>query len=148
MKNRPIDHALYEQMRREHAELRELLAGMHRTLAERREAAANVAHMLSLMCDHLETHFREEEVTGFFDALVAKAPHFADQTDILRGQHTQMVAQSRALITLAARGDGSAAWWQELEDEFHKFSKELMHHESKEVELLQEAYDVDIGSQD
>jgi iron-sulfur cluster repair protein YtfE (RIC family) len=148
LENRKIDHALYEPLRREHAELRELLAGVHRTLAERREAAASVSRMLSSMCDHLETHFREEEVTGFFDSLDAKAPRLVDQTDDLRGQHTQMTAQFRALITLATRGDGSAAWWQELEDEFHKFSKELMHHESKEVELLQVAYDVDIGSQD
>jgi len=43
---------------------------------------------------------------------------------------------------------GDEDWWQRLAAEFHAFSVELMHHESKENELLLSTYDDDIGSKD
>ena len=66
----------YEQMRREHEELREILGTVGRTLAKRMETVANVAEMLSALIAHVETHFQEEEVAGFFDEVKEQIADF------------------------------------------------------------------------
>jgi hypothetical protein len=48
-------------------------------------------------------------------------------------------------ISGATGGNLSVAWRLDLSSEFHAFTKELMHHESEENKLLQQAYQEDIG---
>lgn len=138
----------YEEMRREHEELRELLGKVRRVIAKRAESVAHVSDILASLVTHVETHFADEEVEGLFDELAEQAPRLTERTEQLRQEHVQLRAAIGKLAELAASGDTSSDWWQQLETAFHQFSTQLMHHETKENELLQEAYTEDIGSQD
>jgi iron-sulfur cluster repair protein YtfE (RIC family) len=141
-------HEFFEEIRREHEELRDLLGDIHQMLAKRLEAVASVSEMLASLGDHVETHFSEEETAGFFDDVTDRAPRLSDRIDALRTEHQQLLAAVRRLKEVANGGDGSADWWQRLESAFREFSKELMHHESSETEILLEAYNDDIGAAD
>ena len=137
-----------EQIRREHEELRQLLGSVRRTLADRLETVASVVEKLSDLCEHVETHFAEEETGGFFDQVLEKEPRFGNRTQALQNEHVQLLAAVRKLAeTSLAEGD-SDDWWRRVEGEFHEFSKDLMRHESKENELLQDTLSVDIGAED
>jgi len=138
----------YEEIRREHEELRALLGTVHRTLAEQKETVPHVSEMMASLCEHLETHFNEEEFDGFFDDVSQRAPRVTEITNELRDEHNSFRETIRGLAETAANGDASAEWWHRLEHDFHSFSTELMHHESKENELLQDVYTDDIGSAD
>jgi len=54
---------------------------------------------------------------------------------------------AQELVHLASNDDGSQ-WRQRLRAKFHDFGARLMHHETKENELLLEAYGDDIGDKD
>jgi len=140
-------HELFEEIRREHEELRELLGDVRRMLASRLETVASVAEMLALLSEHVETHFSEEETAGLFDQVVDRAPRLSDRIDSLRTEHQQLLSSVRNLNEAAA-GDSSGDWWKRLETAFHEFSSGLMHHESAENEILLEAYTDDIGAAD
>ena len=142
------DHELFEEIRREHGELRNLLAGLHKVLGDRLEGVNDVSRRMESLSAHIETHFNQEELAGFFDRIVDRAPRLSEQIDDLRAEHQSMLGEVRSLHEVALGGDGSPGWWQRLEDKFHEFSKELMHHEHKENQLLQQAYDEDIGAAD
>ena len=139
-------HALLEEIRKEHEELREVLGVVHRTLGKREAAVATVAEMLSLLGDDVAAHFSDEESAGFFDDVLDRAPRLSNRIDALRGEHQQLSATVARLQVVATNGDGSSDWWQQIETAFHDFSKELMHHETTENELLLEAYTDDIGT--
>lgn len=141
-------HELFEEIRREHEELRELLGGVKHMLGKRLETVASVAEMLASLGEHVETHFAEEETAGVFDDIVDQAPHLADRIESLRIEHQQLLAAVRRLNEVAAPSDSSDDWWQSLEAAFHEFSSGLMHHETAENEVLLEAYTDDIGAAD
>jgi iron-sulfur cluster repair protein YtfE (RIC family) len=139
--------ARHEQIQREHEELRGLLGEIHRVLSERLESVANVSEMLASLSKHIETHFSEEEVDGFFDDIVEQAPRLSTRTSALRNEHVRLLESVRALAGLA-RSEDCRDWWEQLERKFHTFSKELMQHEGSENELLQDSLEDDIGAQD
>lgn len=141
-------HDIMEEIRREHEELRALLGDVHQMLAKRVETVAGVSEKLASLVHQVETHFSEEETAGFFDDVIERAPRLSDRIDVLRDEHRKLQAAVRHLQELAGQGDGSADWWQRLDSAFHDFSKELMHHESCESEILLEAYTDDIGAAD
>jgi iron-sulfur cluster repair protein YtfE (RIC family) len=138
-----------KEIQREHGELRALLGDIHRVLAERLQTVVHVSEQLAALNEHVETHFNEEEIGGFFDQVLGSASQqVAQQVDSLRDEHCHLLQVVRRLSEQAKTGNGSDDWWQRLESEFREFSKELMHHEHKENELLQEAFDQDIGAAD
>jgi hypothetical protein len=97
---------------------------------------------------HLKSHFEVEEEGGFFTQVVARAPRLADQVGQLSDEHKSMTKTVESLCIEAANGDGSAAWWEKNDADFHRLSKELMQHENHENQILQDAYTEDIGSDD
>ncbi len=141
-------HELFEEIRREHEELRVLLGDIKRMLGKRLETVASVAEMLASLGEHVETHFAEEETAGLFEHVVDRAPHLSERIEALRTEHQQLLSDVRRLSQVASAGDRSGDWWQQLETAFHEFSSGLMHHESAENDLLQEAYTDDIGAAD
>ncbi len=144
----PVAHEAGDRLRHEHEELRELLGSVHRTLTKRLETVAGVSQMFASLCNQIETHFNKEETAGFFDEIVAQAPRLSSQTEHLCNEHECLLQTARKLADQANDGDGSDDWWQQLESEFHEFSKQLMQHENKETDLLLQVYHDDIGSAD
>ncbi len=143
-----IPHELHEQIHREHEELRELLGRVHLLLTARVAAAADVRSCMASLREQIEGHFRDEEVEGFFEQIVDQAPRLDSRVDELRAEHAQLRSDVIKLGELANGDESGDGWWERLERGFHDFSRTLMHHETKENELLQAAYGEDIGSQD
>jgi len=137
-----------EAVRREHDELRSLLGDLHKILSQRLEEAHRVAALLASLVEHVEAHFREEEVDGFFDQVTERAPRLSHRVEALRREHESLLAAVRNVHEVATGNNGSPDWWQQLEEAFHQFSTQLMHHESAENELLKAAYEDDIGAGD
>ena len=146
--NSPQHSDMYDHFRREHDELRDALGQINQVLASREASAPQVVEHLTTLRRKLEEHFQEEEVDGLFDQLLAQAPRLDNRVRELRADHQHMLGVLDELQGLAADGQQSPAWWEELAAKFHDFSKHLMQHENLETEALQSAYEDDIGSKD
>ena len=128
------EQEIQEEIRREHEELRHLLGTVRRAISSRLEGVPRIGEMIASLAEHIETHFQEEEVYGLFDQIVDQAPRLAGKTDELRAEHVQLLGSVGTIVKTASGGDGSDGWWTQLDKHFLQFSKDLMHHESKENE--------------
>jgi iron-sulfur cluster repair protein YtfE (RIC family) len=137
-----------KRIQEEHHELRELLGKIHQALTQHRQDIAEVSSLLNTLKDQIEEHFREEEEGGFFEQITDQAPRLQHRAGEVRDQHADLSERISQLCVQASTGSGDESWWQEMERQFHDFSKELMHHEGRENELLQDAYAQDIGPTD
>jgi iron-sulfur cluster repair protein YtfE (RIC family) len=137
-----------ELTRREHAEICELVTTLYRVLAERHEPGPRVVHLMERLLERIEAHFHDEEALGFFDDLDSRHPQGAEIVERLRGEHLQMLTSLRRLCQQAASDNPTPAWWNELEDGFRDFGTHLCHHEARENDLLQAAFEDDLGNQD
>lgn len=148
MNDQAHSHDSFEQVRREHEELRELLGNMSRALATREGSVENACEMFASLRTQIENHFDTEEQGQFFEQIIDHAPRLADRANAICDEHLPLLAQVRDMAALALDKADTDDWWQKLSHDFHEFSKALMHHESKEMELMQETYGEDIGSKD
>ena len=130
----------------QHTMLREMIVQFQTTLDSRPERRDVAVHQISALLKKLEAHFHEEEEEGFFDQITACAPRFATETDRLMQEHQVLLKQMRCLTALAETCEGSDLWWDRLKNDFHEFRVTIMHHESAENQLLQRAFNEDIGS--
>jgi len=139
---------IIEKIKQEHEALREKFRQIHDVLAGPEIAAKEIASLLRELKNALTVHFSNEESDGFFGELTTRAPRLAGRADQLCLEHEQFLHKVTELCRLAEAGTSSMAWWRELSSRCHKFSKQLMHHESEENKLLQQAYQDDIGTFD
>jgi hemerythrin len=148
MTNQTQSHESFEQVRREHEELRELLGSMSRALASREGSVEKACEMFASLSEYVDRHFDTEEKGDFFHAIIDHAPRLADRANAICDEHQQLLAQVQGMNQLVQTKANTDDWWKKLSDDFHDFSRSLMHHESSEMELMQEAYGEDIGSKD
>jgi iron-sulfur cluster repair protein YtfE (RIC family) len=139
---------VFENIQREHEELRENIAHIHQLLAAHNTPGDELATQLHHLHTALVEHFWHEEHKGFFDEVVAQAPQLTRQAHKLCAEHQEMLHTASELARFAAAGAGSETWWRELSSRFHVFGKQLMHHEGEENSLLQQAYQDDVGTHD
>jgi iron-sulfur cluster repair protein YtfE (RIC family) len=142
------DHGSIEKIQKEHEELRSKLAQIHHALPQGAGHRAEIESQLRDLRDALALHFEHEEHEGFFDDITERAPRLNPQADKLCTEHEQMLQTAGKLAQLASAETGGEAWLTELHARFREFSKQLMHHESEENALLQQAFQEDIGAHD
>lgn len=140
--------AASQRIETQHVALRERIAEIQKTLESQPDEPELIGTHLSTLSHELQAHFLEEEEGGFFDHIRQRAPQLSTDTKLLEEEHQEFLGRIRDLITIAETCEGSDPWWQRLKAEFHEYSKGLMHHESLENQLLQRAYNEDIGSHD
>ena len=138
----------YEQIRQEHEDLRQHLGALHHILAERQLPPGEVVASFRQLREELVEHFRDEEEGGFFHNVVDHAPRYSEQVDQLCKEHEQSLQDIDQMTHDAEVGEATAEWWAALSQRFHDFSCDLMNHESKENQLLQNTYGIDIGAND
>ena len=139
---------VFEKIRREHESLKEQLGHIHHVLGAHNMPGDEVATQLRHFHAALVEHFWNEEHEGFFDEVINQAPNLTPQTHKLCAEHRAILHTVTELAQFAASGAGSESWWHELTPRFQAFSKQLMHHESAENSLLQQAYQEDLGTND
>jgi hypothetical protein len=97
----------------------------------------------------LKVHFSNEELAeGFFEQITAHAPRLSNQAGRLCVEHEELTRKAAELCQFAMAGCPSMSWWRELSNRCQQFSRQLMHHESDESKLLQQAYLEDISAND
>jgi len=140
---------VYDRIRDEHVALRDKLGRIHSVLASEEISEKEIQRLLEEFHAALKLHFAgEEEVEGFFEDVVTRAPQLASRADRLYHEHEDLLQRADELCRFAAAGSPSLTWWRELSCRCHEFSRDLMHHESEENQLLQAVYQDDIGTTD
>jgi hypothetical protein len=144
--NGTVSHEIAEKIKHEHDVLRDKLRQIHAVLAGPEIAGDEIAILLHEFQGALAIHFsNEEEAEGFFESVTAHSPRLARQAGLLCLEHEELMRKAADLCRFAAAGSPSMTWWRELSCRCHNFSRQLMHHESEESRLLQQAYQDDLG---
>jgi hypothetical protein len=135
-----------EKIKVEHDALRNKLGRIHACLVGPQIAAEDIVKLLREFRGALAVHFsNEEESEGFFASVTAHAPRLAHQAGRLCVEHEALLRKADELCRFASAGSPSMTWWRELSTRCQEFSRQLMHHESEENNLLQRAYLEDLG---
>jgi hypothetical protein len=142
----PTEKNPFQEVLDDHKALKALLVRIDETLGQGKTTMAEATRLLNQLGDQLIGHFALEESGGYFTEAVLHAPHLADRSQMLMGQHGKLSTAARELV--APSGKGADAWWEEIRNRFAKFQQELLLHEQREDSLLQEAYVYDLGSKD
>lgn len=148
MDTKMLRQSAYEQTRLEHEQIREQIELLHRQLVQRRASLEDIEQSLIALRDILFSHFHSEERDGFFEQIVARAPQLSRQADVLTHEHTALLNELDGLIQSVQGISGRPLCWQTLDMSFDDFTKKLMHHESAENGILQQAYVDDLGTKD
>ena len=142
-------HPIFQAIDVEHAEMRKLLGSVHHVLADRSRPVSEVVAVLDSFLQFLKQHFEhEDQGGGFFDQITDQTPRLSDRADDVRHEHAGLLDDFKKLRDLAVEGAADDAWWGQLNSSFQTISKELMHHERREEDLLQESFNEDIGTGD
>lgn len=121
-----------------HRCIRPLAPGMCKTLLDR----------LSELRDQLALHFALEEAYGYFEDPVEVAPQLSNQAEALRAEHKTLYSDFCRLYERAERmfyADQPAELALWIGPQFLRFEAALRRHEAREVDLIYEAYDSDLG---
>ena len=149
-----INAAFLQEIKDDHHELRQL---MHHTQAMLERPSwmtteyDRLVDLLSKLRDQLAMHFSLEEAFGYFEDAISSAPHLSKRADFLRGQHAGLYSQ---VCQLAERAEGllygepTLAAVADLANGYRRFSTQFAEHESRECELILEAFHSDIGAGD
>jgi CBS domain-containing protein len=146
---RPSDYGI-EQMFAEHKRLALLIDRM-RLIAQAPDDAASadrwravLARDLDKLSSMLAAHFQAEERNGYMSGVLERAPALAHQVEVLLRQHKEMREQFVQLNRAVQGGQGLEA----VRDGLRRALAMLVHHEQQENELVQEAYQRDVGAGD
>jgi len=106
---------------------------------EYNEMADHIADVRRL----LKEHFDVELEGGYLNAVLERAPQFTEQATRLCAQHAEFL---EALDGMESRLRAhKAEAWDSVREEFGAFIDELSNHEHRENEMVQTAFNQDIG---
>ena len=140
----------------EHRELFNLLQNVRSTLAEPGEPTAErqqaVTASIEFLRNHLHDHFEQEEGEGFLEEAVTRVPRLSSSAVSIIGEHQTLLAQlDRIIAMLKPKPTGAdedptpAASWLQIDREFEAFAEHMQAHERRELILVQEGYNEDLG---
>ena len=138
----------YEEILREHQNLRSLLDDLRKLFFERTVPFSEVLKSLQELQKMVEGHFRTEEDSGCFGDVVNHAPRVSDKVTALIAEHADLSVELTELVNRATGVEGASDDWDDVSTRFGEFTDKLMQHETTENELLQEVFTEDIGSKD
>jgi hypothetical protein len=139
-------HSVAEALGRAHAALREDLAALDGSISATgsRNLAQVHARLVAAEVD-VDQHFRFEEVNGYMDTVRKREPRLEHTVQQLADEHRQLRVGLRFLVERA----GSAGTLDDgLRTEVAAWIERLERHEARENELVQNAFNLDIGAED
>ena len=146
-----VNAAFLQEIKDDDAQLRTLLEQTRETcelITHTDISASRLASLRDELRDQLAMHFALEEAYGYFDDPVSVAPRLSEQADSLRKQHDQLYEEISQIAETAqgtAHRNGDQRAVRRLARCFMNFYERLQDHESDEIELIMQAYTVDIG---
>ena len=148
MDSQSAEFEAHKQALERHRALNELMARIDRALEEKTSTVAEVSDLLAQLGDRLVKHFELEEEGGYFAEALTQAPRLISRANELMIQHPKMTRYARELAGAADPAQQPDLWWKQTRERFKAFQAELQKHESQENDLLQEAYNRDLGAND
>jgi hypothetical protein len=149
-----INAAFLQELKDVNHELWQTLAECRR-FCEQPHAVHRLCHdfvqQLGELCDQLAMHFALEEAYGYFDDPISVAPYLAERCGALRAEHAELYLEFSSLVESAEQlfyDRKLMTLVAQVPRAFHHFDHRLMDHEAQEMELVQEAFDSDIGTGD
>ncbi|MEM1303352.1 MAG: hemerythrin domain-containing protein [Planctomycetota bacterium] len=137
-----------ETIQDDHRELMSLVESLRRRLDGPAWTDPMVGSLLESLVAHLEAHFQNEEVDGFFDEVLDLAPQATPRVDALLAEHQRMLTVADDLCHRYHRVRRTPVSWRHLGDSFQRLRQMLLVHECDERHLLQEVFIQDEGSKD
>jgi hypothetical protein len=149
-----INAAFLQEIKDDHHELRQL---MHHTAAMLSRPAwmkiefDRLVDLFAKLRDQVAMHFSLEEAFGYFEDAISVAPHLSRRAESLRAQHFQLYSD---LSRLAERAESflyhetAADEVACLAEDYQRFTASFHDHESRESELITEAFHDDLGAGD
>lgn len=144
------DGGLGEEVLRDHQDLETLLLSMVRYVRIASGPSPEVVQRLSgdllQLRELLERHFEREEDGGLFDDLQARLPAKDIVLDALKGEHGDFLDDVDELL-----GRLEAVSFESfgpIRQDLGRFLDTYQEHERVENELLQKAYNLDLGAPD
>jgi CBS domain-containing protein len=131
------------ELRCEHAGLQKQIDAV-RTAIENQEDPARLVAALEAFARRTEEHFRQEETGECFSQACSRAPWLAERIAALLAQHARLREQLQEVVRLASRPPSRA----KLAERFNAFATLWLAHETAENDLLQDAYNQDLGTKD
>lgn len=124
----------------EHHQLRQLLSRIGAT-----EEPSAMVPLLGKLQALLLTHFEHEEADGGMPRMVSgRAPHLMTTLEVLMDEHEVFLSDVTALIERAGRGDDAG----DVHTAFRDLASRLHDHESRETDLIMDAFENDLGGGD
>jgi hemerythrin-like domain-containing protein len=135
-----------EALSRAHTALREDLRRLDETV---RRAAADDCPSVRACLDatraHITEHFRIEEENGYLGTVRKREPRLEHAIQQLVEEHRQL---TRSLQALIATANADATVDEAFRTEVRKWIDHIRRHEKRENDLVQEAFNLDIGPED
>ena len=94
---------------------------------------------------HLTEHFRFEEQNGYMDAVRKREPRLERAVQQLAEEHGQL---QQALAALIRDAGAETSLGDTLRAEIRAWIERVRQHEVRENDLVQDAFDLDIGAED
>jgi hemerythrin-like domain-containing protein len=131
-------HSFAEALHKAHTDLLRDLQELEKAVAvESREDPAELGARLGQVRTHLLNHFHFEEEGGYMAPVLKEEPRFARVIQELLAEHRQMAQALDVLIQEVNRAQSLQAIPRER---VRAWIGQVRHHESRENNLVQEAY--------
>jgi hypothetical protein len=131
--------------------LRRAIAGLEDALTARGGDPDGLPGRLAVALDRLQQVFAVHvQVTegpgGLYQEIIENAPRMANRVARFRREHVE-ITESIARGVVAARADGDADTTRALRDQAVRLLADLVRHRKRGLDMVYEAYHVDIGGE-
>jgi hemerythrin len=148
------DTAYLEQVKAEHYGLEQTLHRLaeHFNLVPARHCEpAGTPRLVSLLAElsnQIERHFAQEEVGGYMEEALSRAPRFSAQAAALLKQHLELALEVHELLARAQVAGEHPDLWENLSADVKTLVKKLSAHEAGENRIIEAAFNEDLGLAD
>ena len=146
-----VNAAFLQEIKEDNRQLRDLMqqaVALFSSPRRGRLRPRQVVEHLWKMRDQLAMHFALEDAYGYFEDAVLEAPRLSEQSEVLHGEHDKLFIEICDLIEKAEQllyHECPSRHQTDLAVQFYRFHARFQEHETRENELILEAFDDDIG---
>jgi hemerythrin len=131
----------------EHKRLRDTVEELRTKVDTAHQRAVTAIKAFESVHATMRDHFHAEERHGaFFDEIVSQAPRLSGQADKLRGEHVAMLELVDGLEHDLKLEE--LVPWASIDEQLDDLIKTLSQHEAAERDLMQTAFNEDVGAED
>lgn len=148
-----VNAAFFREIKDDNVEMQTLLETIKGLLSVHTSLQHRVL-LVSLICDlrdQLAMHFALEEAYGYFSDPITVAPELSCFADLLRSEHATLYARISEIAEHAeyvVYDRTCKRLWPQVIQQVATFCDHLLQHENREVDLIQRAYNDELGGGD